>query len=73
MEEYLENLRVDTVDYGEIKLAEGLERLLGKYMDTLVTADTSVKKCDFIVVLGGRDGESLGFVSDEYLIVPHRT
>lgn len=61
MEEYLENLRVDTVDYGETKLAEGLENLLGKYMDTLVTADTSIKKCNFIVILGGRDGKLYGF------------
>ena len=57
MEEYLKNLRVDTVDYGETKLSEGLENLLGKYMDTLATAD--VKKCNFIVILGGRDGKLL--------------
>lgn len=73
MEEYLENLRVDAVDYGETKLADGLENLLGKYMDTLVTVDTSVKKCNFIVILGGRDGESLSFVSDKHLITSRRT
>ena len=66
MEEYLENLRVDIVDYGETKLAEGLENLLGKYMDT----DTSIKKCNFIVILGGRDGESFGLASNKNLIVP---
>ena len=63
VEEYLSNLRVDTVDYGETKLAEGLGTLLGRYMDKLARADTSVKKCNFIVILGGRDGESLGFLS----------
>lgn len=57
MEQYLENLRVDTVDYGETKLAQGLEILLEEYMDILATAGTSIKKCDFIVILGGRDGE----------------
>jgi hypothetical protein len=69
VEEYLENLRVDTVDYGETKLAEGLENLLGKYMDALATADTSIKKCDFIVILGGRDGESFGLASNRGLII----
>lgn len=61
MEEYLENLRVDAVDYGETKLAQGLGSLLGKYMDTLATAGTSVKKCNFIVILGGRDGKLFWF------------
>lgn len=70
MEEYLENLRVDTVDYGETKLAKGLEILLGKYMNRLVTANTNTKKCDFIVILGGRDGKSFGLVSNKALIVP---
>ena len=48
---------MDTVDYGETKLAQGLEILLEEYMDILATAGTSIKKCDFIVILGGRDGE----------------
>ena len=48
---------MDTVDYGETKLAQGLEVLLEEYMDILAIAGTNVKKCDFIVILGGRDGE----------------
>jgi len=70
VEEYLENLRVDTADYGETTLARGLESLLGKYMNTLVTAGTTVKKCNFIVILGGRDGEPPGLVSNRGLIMP---
>ena len=61
---------MDPVDYGETKLAEGLENLLGKYVDTLVTGGTSIKKCNFIVVLGGRDGEWFGPAPYEYLITP---
>lgn len=72
VEEYLKSLRVDAVDYGETKLAEGLGSLLGRYLDTLVTADTSVKKCNFIVILGGRDGESFGLFSYKYLTVSCR-
>jgi len=60
VEEYLENLRVDTVDYGETKLAEGLGALLWRYVDMLATGvETSVKKCNFIVILGGRDEREL--------------
>ena len=74
MEEYLETLRVDTVDYGETKLAEGLGHLLGRYVDRLVTGGASVKKCNFIVILGGRDGQSFGLVPDYgSLLSPHRT
>ena len=62
VEEYLRNLRVDAIDYGETKLAEGLGNLLGKYMDKLAIGDANVKKCNFIVILGGRDGESFGQV-----------
>lgn len=72
MEEYLKNLRVDTVDYGEIKLANGLENLLGKYVDTLAKAaagGTTVKKCNFIVILGGRDGEPSDLFSYRHLIM----
>jgi hypothetical protein len=63
---------VDTVDYGEIKLAEGLENLLGKYMNALLARDPNVKKRNFIVILGGRDGRSSGLVSYKSLITPHR-
>jgi len=70
VEEYLSSLRVDAADYGETKLAEGLGNLLGRYMDKLATADMSVKKCNFIVILGGRDGESLGLLSYEHCITP---
>jgi len=73
VEEYLSNLRVDAVDYGEIKLAEGLGNLLGKYMDKLATGDASVKKCNFIVILGGRDGESFDLFSPERFVMPRRT
>lgn len=68
--EYLENLRVDTVDYGETTLAAGLEILLGKYMNALVAVGKNVKKCNFIVILGGRDGEPPGPVSNKDLIMP---
>ena len=72
VEEYLTSLRVDTVDYGETKLAEGLKNLLGKYMDALVAGDPNIKKRNFIVILGGRDGKSSGLVSNRSLIMPHR-
>ena len=73
VEEYLRNLRVDAVDYGEIKLAEGLGNLLGKYVDKLATgSDVSVKKCNFIVILGGRDGESFGLLSRKHFVMPRR-
>jgi len=72
VEEYLNNLRVDAVDYGETKLAEGLGNLLGKYMDKLATGDASVKKCNFIVILGGRDGESFGLFSREHFFMLRR-
>ncbi|KAF9792534.1 hypothetical protein BJ322DRAFT_54993 [Thelephora terrestris] len=62
VEQYLETLRVDTVDYGETKLAEGLENLLGSYMDRLAKGGASVKKRNFIVILGGRDERELGDV-----------
>jgi len=72
VEEYLRNLRVDAVDYGEIKLAEGLGNLLGKYVDKLAIGDASVKKCNFIVILGGRDGESFGPLSRKHFVMPRR-
>lgn len=68
--EYLENLRVDTVDYGETTLAGGLETLLWKYMNKLVTAGKHAKKCNFIVILGGRDGEPSSLVPNKDLIMP---
>ncbi|KAF9650571.1 hypothetical protein BDM02DRAFT_3185240 [Thelephora ganbajun] len=72
VEEYLKNLRVDVVDYGEIKLAEGLENLLGQYMDTLVRADTNTKKCSFIAILGGRDERELQNVEKVLVSVAKR-
>lgn len=74
MEEYLETLRVDTVDYGETKLAEGLGNLLGRYVDRLVTGAAGVKKCNFIVILGGRDGQPFALVLNRRILSsPHRT
>jgi len=70
VEEYLENLRVDTIDYGETKLSEGLENLLGKYLDRLATGD--VKKCNFIVILGGRDERELEDVERVLVSVAQR-
>jgi len=72
VEEYLKTLRVDTVDYGETKLAEGLENLLGRYVDRLVTRGTGVKKCNFIVILGGRDERELEDVENVLVSIAKR-
>ena len=55
------------MDYGETKLAQGLGALLGRYLDRLVTEGTNLKKCNFIVILGGRDGQPIALVPN-YII-----